>query len=133
MYYNLSNFVSVRQVLRQIQYTNRKPAYYLNRVFKLTCSELNGRFMSNEYVQTVCILVLTLLYLTLTLLKWGICVCNTVCEKSLLYHVILMAHIFKFFGQMDDRMQGCMYVYIYRQLNTYWCIPFCCMYEYVLL
>jgi hypothetical protein len=45
------------QVLRQIQYTNRKPAYYLNRVFKLTCSELNGRFMSNEYVQTVCISV----------------------------------------------------------------------------
>jgi hypothetical protein len=43
----------VLQVLRQIQYTNRKPAYYLNRVFKLTCSELNGRFLSNEYVQTV--------------------------------------------------------------------------------
>lgn len=42
-----------QQVLRQIVYTNRKPAYYLNRVFKLTCSELNGRFTSNEYVQTV--------------------------------------------------------------------------------
>jgi hypothetical protein len=41
------------QVLRQIQYTNKKPAYYLNRVFKLICSELNGRFTSNEYVQTV--------------------------------------------------------------------------------
>ncbi|PSN32451.1 Calsyntenin-1 [Blattella germanica] len=44
------------QVLRQIQYTNRKPAYYLNRVFKLTCSELNGRFMSNEYVQTLTVI-----------------------------------------------------------------------------
>ncbi|XP_047103065.1 calsyntenin-1 [Schistocerca piceifrons] len=44
------------QVLRQIQYTNRKPAYYLNRVFKLTCSEMNGRFMSNEYVQTLTVI-----------------------------------------------------------------------------
>lgn len=44
-----------QQVLRQIVYTNHKPAYYLNRVFKLTCSELNGRFTSNEYVQTVSI------------------------------------------------------------------------------
>jgi len=42
-----------QEVLRHIQYTNRKPAYYLNRVFKLICTELNGRFMSNEYVQTV--------------------------------------------------------------------------------
>lgn len=41
------------QVLREIEYSNKKPAYYLNRVFKLTCSELNGRFTSNEYVQTV--------------------------------------------------------------------------------
>lgn len=43
----------VLQVLREIEYSNKKPAYYLNRVFKLTCSELNGRFTSNEYVQTV--------------------------------------------------------------------------------
>ncbi|XP_018333792.1 calsyntenin-1 [Agrilus planipennis] len=45
-----------QQVLRQIVYTNRKPAYYLNRVFKLTCSELNGRFSSNEYVQTLTVI-----------------------------------------------------------------------------
>ncbi|KAK5638899.1 hypothetical protein RI129_013194 [Pyrocoelia pectoralis] len=45
-----------KQVLRQIVYTNRKPAYYLNRVFKLTCSELNGRFTSNEYVQTLTVI-----------------------------------------------------------------------------
>ncbi|XP_034235653.1 calsyntenin-1 isoform X1 [Thrips palmi] len=44
------------QILRQIQYTNRKPAYYLNRVFKLICSELNGRFLSNEYVQTLTVI-----------------------------------------------------------------------------
>ncbi|KAL4712539.1 hypothetical protein ACJJTC_007555 [Scirpophaga incertulas] len=42
-----------QQVLREIMYSNKKPAYYLNRVFKLTCSELNGRFTSNEYVQTL--------------------------------------------------------------------------------
>ncbi|XP_072382339.1 calsyntenin-1 [Diabrotica undecimpunctata] len=45
-----------QQLLRQIVYTNRKPAYYLNRVFKLTCSELNGRFTSNEYVQTLTVI-----------------------------------------------------------------------------
>ncbi|XP_076041247.1 calsyntenin 1 isoform X2 [Oratosquilla oratoria] len=43
-------------VLRQIHYANRKPAYYLNRAFKLTCSELAGRFTSNEYVQTVTVI-----------------------------------------------------------------------------
>lgn len=47
---------SYQEVLRQIQYTNKKPAYYLNRVFKLTCSELNGRFTSNEYVQTLTVI-----------------------------------------------------------------------------
>jgi hypothetical protein len=44
------------QVLRQIQYVNRKPAYYLNRAFKLVCSELNGRFNSNEYIQTLTVI-----------------------------------------------------------------------------
>ncbi|CAH1959347.1 unnamed protein product [Acanthoscelides obtectus] len=45
-----------QQILRTLVYTNRKPAYYLNRVFKLTCSELNGRFTSNEYVQTLTVI-----------------------------------------------------------------------------
>jgi hypothetical protein len=44
------------KVLRQIQYSNKKPAYYLNRAFKLICSELNGRFTSNEYVQTLTVI-----------------------------------------------------------------------------
>lgn len=44
------------QVLRQIQYTNKKPAYYLNRAFKLICSEMNGRFISNEYIQTLTVI-----------------------------------------------------------------------------
>lgn len=43
-------------VLREIEYTNQKPAYYLNRVFKLICSELNGRFLSNEYIQTLTVI-----------------------------------------------------------------------------
>jgi len=41
------------EVLRQVVYTNQKPAYYLNRQFKLVCSDLNDRFTSNEYIQTV--------------------------------------------------------------------------------
>ena len=41
------------RVLRQVTYSNKKPAYYLNRQFRITCSELNGRFVSNEYTQTV--------------------------------------------------------------------------------
>lgn len=41
------------RVLRQVTYGNKKPAYYLNRQFRITCSELNGRFISNEYIQTV--------------------------------------------------------------------------------
>jgi len=45
-----------QQILRQIVYFNRKPAYYLNRAFKLTCSELNGRFTSNDYIQTLTII-----------------------------------------------------------------------------
>ena len=34
-------------------YTNQKPAYYLNRQFKITCSEMSKRFVSNEYTQTL--------------------------------------------------------------------------------
>ena len=43
------------RVLRQVTYSNKKPAYYLNRQFRIICSELNGRFVSNEYTQTVSI------------------------------------------------------------------------------
>lgn len=42
-----------QEALRDVHYTNFKPAYYLNRQFKLVCSEMNGRFLSNEYIQTV--------------------------------------------------------------------------------
>ncbi|KAF2344622.1 hypothetical protein FHG87_024622 [Trinorchestia longiramus] len=43
-------------VLRQLHYANRKPAYYLNRAFKLTCSQTSGRASSNEYLQTVTVI-----------------------------------------------------------------------------
>lgn len=42
-----------QEALRDVHYTNFKPAYYLNRQFKLVCSEMNGRFLSNEYIQTL--------------------------------------------------------------------------------
>ncbi|XP_034937014.1 calsyntenin-1 [Chelonus insularis] len=45
-----------QKLIRSIKYTNHKPAYYLDRVFKLTCSELSGRFASNEYVQTLAVI-----------------------------------------------------------------------------
>lgn len=45
-----------QQILRQLIYFNRKPAYYLNRAFKLSCSELNGRFSSNDYIQTLTVI-----------------------------------------------------------------------------
>ncbi|CAG2183104.1 unnamed protein product, partial [Oppiella nova] len=45
-----------QQILRQLVYFNRKPAYYLNRAFKLSCSELNGRFSSNDYIQTLTVI-----------------------------------------------------------------------------
>ena len=41
------------RLLRQITYTNLKPAYYLNRQFKIVCSEMSGRFVSNSYIQTL--------------------------------------------------------------------------------
>jgi hypothetical protein len=44
------------RVLRQVTYSNKKPAYYLNRQFRITCSELNGRFVSNEYIQTLTVI-----------------------------------------------------------------------------
>ena len=39
-----------------MRYTNRKPAYYLNRAFKLLCSSMSQRFISNEYVQTLTVI-----------------------------------------------------------------------------
>ena len=52
---DLFRFAFVHQVLHQLQYDNHKPAYYLTRAFKLVCSQMSGRFVSNELVHTVSI------------------------------------------------------------------------------
>lgn len=44
------------QILRSLLYINRKPAYYLNRVFKLSCSQLGDRFHSAEFTLTLTVL-----------------------------------------------------------------------------
>jgi len=52
-----SNMVyNYEQVIRQVTYTNQKPAYYLNRQFKLACSQLNKRFVSNEFIETLTVI-----------------------------------------------------------------------------
>lgn len=43
-------------ILRSLVYINRKPAYYLNRVFKLSCSQLGDRFHSAEFTLTLTVL-----------------------------------------------------------------------------
>lgn len=37
------------QALRQVRYRNWRPATLIERSFRLTCSELNGRYTSNEF------------------------------------------------------------------------------------
>lgn len=55
-YTGADSVASYQSILRQILYFNRKPAYFLNRAFKLSCSELNGRFTSNDYIQTLTVI-----------------------------------------------------------------------------
>ena len=57
--YGIDTVHAYEQILREIIYFNRKPAYYLNRAFKLSCSELNGRFLSNDYIQVGKLLLLS--------------------------------------------------------------------------
>lgn len=52
-YDNVSNYL---RILRSLIYINRKPAYYLNRVFKLSCSQLGDRFRSAEFTLTLTVL-----------------------------------------------------------------------------
>ena len=37
------------EVLREVQFVNRQPQDSNTHTFTLTCSELNGRFLSNEF------------------------------------------------------------------------------------
>ncbi len=41
------------EVIRSIQYVNVRPENLNSREFLLTCSELNGRFVSNSFRVTV--------------------------------------------------------------------------------
>uniref|UniRef100_U5EYG9 Putative calsyntenin n=1 Tax=Corethrella appendiculata TaxID=1370023 RepID=U5EYG9_9DIPT len=44
------------RILKSLVYINKKPAYYLNRVFKLTCSQVDEHFRSAEYTLTLTVL-----------------------------------------------------------------------------
>jgi calsyntenin 1 len=44
------------RILHSLVYINRKPAYYLNRVFKLSCSQLGDRFHSSDFTLTLTVL-----------------------------------------------------------------------------
>lgn len=48
--------VNYQTVLQSLVYTNKKPAYYLNRVFKLSCSQMNLQFRSAEFTSTITVL-----------------------------------------------------------------------------
>lgn len=50
------SIVNYQAVLQSLVYTNKKPAYYLNRVFKLSCSQMNSHFRSAEYTLTITVL-----------------------------------------------------------------------------
>lgn len=50
------SIVNYQSVLQSLVYTNKKPAYYLNRVFKLSCSQMNARFHSAEFTMTITVL-----------------------------------------------------------------------------
>ncbi|KAH8384935.1 hypothetical protein KR200_008804 [Drosophila serrata] len=47
---------SYLNVLRSLVYSNKKPAYYLNRVFKLSCVQLSSQFKRAEYTLTLTVL-----------------------------------------------------------------------------
>lgn len=52
-YDSIENYL---RILRSLVYINRKPAYYLNRVFKLSCSQLGDQFHSAESTLTLTVL-----------------------------------------------------------------------------
>lgn len=49
----ISNYL---RVLQSLVYINRKPAYYLNRVFKISCGILDDKFHSAEFTLTLTVL-----------------------------------------------------------------------------
>ncbi|XP_070399866.1 calsyntenin-2 isoform X1 [Nothobranchius furzeri] len=47
--YGVDSMSNYEQVIRQVRYYNRQPGQLTERMFRLTCSELNGRYTSNEF------------------------------------------------------------------------------------
>lgn len=54
--YGVDNVENYQSILRSIIYKNRNPAHCSGRQFKLACSDMNGRLISNEYIQTLSII-----------------------------------------------------------------------------
>uniref|UniRef100_A0A4W6F637 Calsyntenin-2 n=1 Tax=Lates calcarifer TaxID=8187 RepID=A0A4W6F637_LATCA len=51
--YGVDSMAHYEQALRQVRYRNWRPATLSERRFRLTCSELNGRYTSNEFILEV--------------------------------------------------------------------------------
>ncbi|XP_028833051.1 calsyntenin-2 isoform X1 [Denticeps clupeoides] len=47
--YGVDSMLHYEQAIRQVRYRNWRPAGLLERKFRLSCSELNGRYTSNEF------------------------------------------------------------------------------------
>uniref|UniRef100_A0A3Q2EAA8 Calsyntenin-2 n=1 Tax=Cyprinodon variegatus TaxID=28743 RepID=A0A3Q2EAA8_CYPVA len=54
--YGVDSMAHYEQVLRQLRYRNWRPGSLTERRFRLTCSELNGRYTSNEFNLEVSVL-----------------------------------------------------------------------------
>ncbi|XP_061878177.1 calsyntenin-2 isoform X1 [Entelurus aequoreus] len=54
--YGVDSMAHYEQALRQVRYRNWRPATLTERRFRLTCSELNGRYTSNEFILEVSVL-----------------------------------------------------------------------------
>ena len=48
-----SELFNYERILKEIHYFNAKPAFYLNRVFQLQCSNFQGKWMDEVYRQYV--------------------------------------------------------------------------------
>ncbi|RVE64384.1 hypothetical protein OJAV_G00125320 [Oryzias javanicus] len=54
--YGVDSMSTYEQVIRQVRYYNWRPEQQTERRFRLTCSELNGRYTSNEFNLEVSVL-----------------------------------------------------------------------------
>uniref|UniRef100_A0A8C5GX82 Calsyntenin-2 n=1 Tax=Gouania willdenowi TaxID=441366 RepID=A0A8C5GX82_GOUWI len=54
--YGVDSMAHYEQALKQVRYRNWKPAALTERRFRITCSELNGRYTSNEFILELSVL-----------------------------------------------------------------------------